>query len=535
MQTALCPERARATDGESPMSVHCHGVFEWAWQAPSSVADPAADLAPVSEWDAPSGRTRRIRAFWDGGRVWRVRFSPDEVGRWRGRLAGESAGGARLTSVEIQCVPYEGSNPLYQRGPVRVAPGGRHLEHADGTPFLWLGDTAWNGVIRGDDANWRRYLEMRARQRFSVIQFVATDWRGDSEDAFGEHACASETPFRINPAFFQRLDRRVAMINEFGLLAAPVALWTLLKTDVGQRLSEESATQLAAYVVARYDAYQVCWLLGGDGNYQKIGVERWRRIGRAVFADGHDRLATLHPCGQNWVGEEFRNEPWYDIIGYQSGHGDGADHLAWLVRGPPAKNWGRSPAKPVINLEPNYETAYGYQHGAVFDDSHVRRAAWWSLLISPTAGLTYGHDAIWNWNFETGPSEGHGNWHGGAVPPWHTGLDTPGIRSMTVLRGILERLDWPTLRPAPETVINPPDEQGVTRHVAAARAADGTFVAYVPAGGLLQCAPGTSLPEPVRIVDPRSGAAVSTVAANAIIEMPDSRDWLVVAGPGWRA
>jgi len=516
------------------MSVHCHGVFEWTWEAPPSVADPAADIAPVSEWTAPSGRTLRIPAFWDGGRVWRVRFSPDETGRWRGRLADAAAGGAPLASVEVKCVPYEGSQPLFRHGPLRVAPSGYSLAHADGTPFFWLGDTAWNGVIRGDDANWRRYLEMRARQRFSVIQFVATDWRGDAEDAFGERACASESPFRINPAFFQRLDRRVAMINEFGLLAAPVALWTLLKTDPGQRLSEESAARLAAYVVARYDAYQVCWLLGGDGNYQQIGVERWRRIGRGVFADGHDRLATLHPCGQNWVGEEFRNEPWYDIVGYQSGHGDAASHLAWLVQGPPAKHWDRAPAKPVINLEPNYETAHGYQHGTVFDDSHVRRAAWWSLLVSPTAGLTYGHDAVWNWNLETGPSEGHGRWHDGAVPPWHTGLDTPGIRSMTVLRGILDRLDWTTLRPAPEAVVNSPEVARASEFVAASRAADGTLVVYVPADGALRFSSGAPIPAPLRIVDPRTGEAIPTAPARDEIPLPDRRDWLVVAGPGWR-
>src|SRR5690606_3170813 len=128
---------------------------------------------------------------------------------------------------------------------------------------------------------------------------------------------------RINPRFFQRLDRRVAMINAFGLVAAPVVLWSLLKSDPGYKLKEEDAARLASYIVSRYDAYQVVWLLGGDGNYREIGIDRWKRIGRSVFGHGHNRLTTLHPCGQTWIGDAFCDEDWYDLIAYQSGHGDG--------------------------------------------------------------------------------------------------------------------------------------------------------------------------------------------------------------------
>src|SRR5690606_37157196 len=140
---------------------------------------------------------------------------------------------------------------------------------------------------------------------------------------------------------------------------------------LGYKLDEEDATRMAAYIVTRYDAYQVVWLLGGDARYQEIGVDRWKRIGREVFRFGHDRLAGLHPCGQNWIGEEFREEPWFDFIGYQSGHGDAEGDLNWLVKGPPATEWHREPALPVLNLEPNYEGAYGYQAKTRFTDYHV--------------------------------------------------------------------------------------------------------------------------------------------------------------------
>ena len=31
---------------------------------------------------------------------------------------------------------------------VRLAPDGRHFEHADGTPFLWFADTWWMGLTQ---------------------------------------------------------------------------------------------------------------------------------------------------------------------------------------------------------------------------------------------------------------------------------------------------------------------------------------------------------------------------------------------------
>jgi hypothetical protein len=516
--------------------VHRHGVLELALQGTREYADPCRDCDVVADFTGPSGRGVSVRAFWDGGVTWRVRFSPDEVGTWTWRtrcLNGDDAG-LRMEDGRFECTPYEGDSPLYSHGPLRLSDDRRSLAHNDGTPFFWLGDTAWNGVIRGDDGNWQRYLQTRARQRFNVIQFVCSHWRGDALDEAGEAACSEDHPIRVNPAFFRRLERRVAMINELGLVAAPVVLWSLLKTDVGYKLAEEDALKLASYIVSRYDAYQVVWLLGGDGSYQEIGLDRWKRIGRAVFELGHDRLVTLHPCGLNWVGEEFRGEDWYDIIGYQSGHGDSDDDLRWLVAGPPATDWDHEPQLPVMNLEPNYETATGYQHRTVFTDYHVRRAAYWSLLVSPTAGLTYGHDAIWNWNSVTGPSEGHGDWHDGAVPPWHSGLETPGTRCMTVMRGILERLPWTDLRPCQSVLAEQPGDQDVKAFTAAARTADGTVAVYAPCGGVVRFSREAGVGGPVRLVDPRTGESRTVAdAAGEAVPTPDSRDWLVVCGAGW--
>lgn len=507
-----------------------YGVEHLTFQSDRDYDNPLWDVELSVELTAPSGRTVTYDGYWDGGRTWRAAVSLEEVGRWQWRSRCSDADNAGLSDRRgsIECVAYVGNHPLYAHGPLRVAAGGTHFEHADGEPFFWLADTAWNGVIRGDDANWARYLDARVRQQFTVIQFVVPHWRGDKRDERGRPACTEEHPIRIDPAYFQDKDRRIAMINERGLIAAPVVLWSLVEDDLGYKLPEEDAIRLARYIVARYGAYQVAWLLGGDGNYPKMGVERWQRIGRAVFADKHDRPVTLHPCGENWPNEAFRDEPWLDFLGYQSGHGDSDQSLKWLTAGPVVEHRDAAPPKPVINLEPNYEGAYGYQSETQFDDYEVRRAAYWSCLLSPTAGVTYGHDRIWTWNLETGPCEGHGGWGHDSIEPWYTALETLGIASMTLLRAFFEQLDWPALRPAPQLLLDQPGEADPKRFIAAARSTDGdTIVAYLPVGGTVKVdAAGYR----GQWFDPRAGTwtAATSLTAPDTPDTPDLRDWLLV-------
>jgi len=53
-----------------------------------------------------------------------------------------------------------------------VSPNRRFLQQADGSPFLWLGDTAWLLFSRLDRTDTRRYLDDRQAKGFTVIQAV---------------------------------------------------------------------------------------------------------------------------------------------------------------------------------------------------------------------------------------------------------------------------------------------------------------------------------------------------------------------------
>lgn len=58
-------------------------------------------------------------------------------------------------------------------GNLRVTADGHRLEHTDGTPFLYLGDTAWELFHRLNREEAETYLEKRRGQGFTVIQAVA--------------------------------------------------------------------------------------------------------------------------------------------------------------------------------------------------------------------------------------------------------------------------------------------------------------------------------------------------------------------------
>ena len=353
--------------------------------------------------------------------------------------------------------------------------------------------------LRSSAEDWERYVSLRRTQGFTAIQFVATQWRGGRKVLDRPVYQIEDGHIASIPETLRTLDARVAAIAAQGLVPAPVMLWALTADDPGQALSEAEAIALARHLKSRWEAYGVVWLLGGDGPYKD--ADRWKRIGRAVFPEHkvfpeHDlagdsaprsplwRPVTLHPSGQNWVADRFLGEPWYDFIGYQSGHGSSERELKWLTTGPPAQQWTAQPTVPVVNLEPNYEGHPSYHTGKAFGAAEVRRAAWWSLLVAPPAGITYGNNEIWVWNTTAGPAEGHARL--GLVQPWSQGLETPGIASMTLLKQFFETGPWQRLRPAQGLLLEQPGTEAPTEFVAAARADNGSWcVIYLPVGGTI--------------------------------------------------
>jgi len=511
------------------------GVFEAEFKSEVDYASPFRDVEVSCAFKAPSGRLFIVGAFWDGDSVRRVRFMPSETGQWTYKTTclNRQDGGLHGQSGGFECVPYEGQNPLCIHGPLRLSDSRRYLVHSDSTTFFWLADTAWNGAIKSTLDEWDEYLNIRSERGFTAVQFVTTHWRGGPVDDKGEKAFeGQERILELNVEFFRRIDPKFAMLNEHGIVAAPVLLWAIRGNEnPGWTLAEEDAVLLARYMVARYGAYIVVWILGGDGYYTGEYTERWKRIGRGVFAEKDRQPVAMHLCGKHWILPEFLHEEWLDIVGYQSGHGVDEDTLRWLCQGPPSKDWHLEPARPVVNFEPNYEAHLAYEILKPITQHQVRRAAYWSLLIAPTAGVSYGTNGVWSWARKPEVPVNHP--HVGVADPWRESVGFPAAEDMARLKRIFSELPWWTLRPAPEILAEQPGNGDIRLFVAAAQTADRSIaVIYTPEAQSLRLNL-SSLRRPVELrwVNPRTGQAFGAgiISSNlTTLDPPEPGDWLLI-------
>jgi len=446
--------------------------------------NPVQDVMVEVILQSPTSRNLTVNGFWNGGRTWKIRFSPDETGQWTyvTHCSNTSDHGLNNQKGNFDCIPYSSDNPLYKHGAIRVSDNKRYLVHSDGTPFFWLGDTAWNAVLLSTETDWEKYLQDRVDKGFNVVQFVTTQWRAANGDIDGRLPFIGKEKIQINPSFYQRMDDRMNVMNDHGIVGAPVLLWAIsAETDPGMSLPDDQAILLARYMLARYASYRVIWILGGDGNYNGERAERWKKIGSAVFDGYSDQLATMHPQGMNWVADEFRHESWFSFNSYQSGHGDNDETLRWLCEGPPSCDWKKEPHHPEINLEPNYEAHNAYHSRKPHDAKAVRRAGYWSLLVSPTAGLTYGAHGIWGW--QTKPEEPLNHNGTGIAPPWYEAIKLPGSTHIKYMKEFFSSFEWWKLVPAPEMLIDQPGKSDPHKFVAVAKTDDNKcMVAYLTEG-----------------------------------------------------
>src|SRR5260370_32741319 len=150
---------------------------EWSYTSGKRYEDPFNEVELDVIITSQSGEVRRIPGFWAGGPTWRVRYSPPTAGQYSYRTVCSDTSNADLhnRTGKMKVEPYSGENPLYRHGPLRVSLDNRHFEHADGTPFFWLGDTWWMGLCKR--LTWPNGFQTlttdRSRKGFNVVQIVA--------------------------------------------------------------------------------------------------------------------------------------------------------------------------------------------------------------------------------------------------------------------------------------------------------------------------------------------------------------------------
>lgn len=442
------------------LKTHANGMAEVTFTARADHADPFNDVTLDVVFTDPGGTQRRVPAFWAGGATWKVRYASSAVGVHRFRSECSDAKDAGLQGVEgtVTVEPYTGENPLFVHGPLRVERGSRYLEHADGTPFFWLGDTWWMGLTKR--LAWPEEFQTlagdRKRKGFNVVQIVAGlypdmpafDERGANEAGFPwEKEYAG-----IRPEYFDAADRRIMYLVEQGIVPCVVGAWGYHLPWLGV----EKMRRHERYVYARWGALPIVWCIAGElnlpyykspefpnkGQKQTAEWEQVIRYARSINAFG--RPITSHPTGIGRLSmRDLLTDPTlidFDMLQTPHGQMEVIPRTVEAVR----FSYGAKPVMPTVNAEPSYEM--------LFDRTppEVVRRVFWVCWANGVKGYTYGANGIWQLNRRDKPY-GNSPWGGGyGKIAWDEAMNLPGSMQVGLAKDLLSSYAWQRFEPHAE-------------------------------------------------------------------------------------
>jgi len=373
-----------------------------------------------------------------------------------------------------------------------VSENRRFLVGEDGTPFFWLGDTAWELFHRLNRDEADVYLQDRASKGFTVIQAVALgelDGLG-AGNAYGHRPLLDGDPARPaivdGPAndYWDHVDYIVGRAEALGLRIGMLPTWGdkwNKKWGSGPEVfTPTNAEVYGEWLGQRYGQRAIIWILGGD---RPIESDAHHDVIRAMArglkrGDGGRCLMTFHPMGGHGSSEWFHEDEWLDFNMRQNGHV--AEYKPYAKT---RADYDRAPTKPVIDGEPLYEdhpvsfNAPEFGHSLAAD---VRRPLYWDLFAG-ACGHTYGHHSVWQmWDEGRTPING-------PLMPWHEAIHQPGAGQMQHARRLLESRPYLSRVPDDSVIAQsavPTSVPGAGRYrFCATRDAEGSYaMVYAPVG-----------------------------------------------------
>jgi hypothetical protein len=374
-------------------------------------------------------------------------------------------------------------------GQLRISADKRFLETAQGKPFFWMADTAWELFHRLNREDASLYLKTRARQGFNVVQAVAlAELDGLTiGNAYGELPLIDRDPSKPNEKYFAHVDWVIAEAGRQGLYVALLPTWGNKVFQASWEktsdviFDEAKARAYGEWIGARYrGAKNVIWVLGGDRKPETV-VPVWRAMAAGIrAADSGNHLMTYHPNGGASSSTVLHQEPWLDFNLLQSGHSVRDQRNDAMI----TKDRALDPVKPVIDGEPRYENHpvdWKPAEKGWFEAYDVRQAAYYAVFAG-AAGHTYGCHDVWQMLESKWEPVGH------ARGNWKTSLSLEGARQMGLLRDLMEARGFSKLTPAPGLVLR------------GARSA----MVYLPEGGAARIVTPNAKAR-LRWFDPRTG------------------------------
>jgi hypothetical protein len=409
--------------------------------------------------------------------------------------------------------------PPWDNGRLVVSQNGRFLQHENGRPFFWLGDTAWLLFQKLDRTEVERYLENRRIKSFNVIQAVVLQ-KSPEVSAYGDTPLVNDNPAEPqttpgnNPAvpaeydYWDHVDFVIGKAAEKHIYMAILPTWGSLVKD--GRFTIQNARSYCRWLAERYrDKPNIIWINGGDIRGDQNN-EIWQALGTAIHETDPNHLMSFHPFGRTQSSTWFHNEDWLDFNMFQSGHQrydqrrqsddiatwKGEDNWKYVL-----EDYAKNPPKPTIDGEPSYENIPQGLHDPnepYWQARDARRYAYWSVFAG-AFGHTYGDNAVMQMHK---PNSGQGRY--GVRNYWYEAINDPGAGQMQYLKSLL------LSRPFFERVFDPSmiagDNGSRYDYVIATRGKSFAFI-YTYTGREFDVSPGRITGEKIRAYwyNPRNG------------------------------
>lgn len=505
--------------------------------AEGSYDNPYTDVDVWAVFHDNNGDSLIRPAFWDGGDTWRVRFAPprtDMQYAWRSYSSVSDAG--LQQSGALASVAYSGNNKLLQHGLLKMSPGKRNVVHADGKPFLVVGDTPWSIPFRATAKQVKVYANDRHLKGFNtaLLMSVQPDRYAEGPEARdsvmgfdrGFEDLADGHLSKLKPDYFKVQDTLIDVLiqHEIVPVLQPVfhGFGWKGKTVLGPTADPHEYARYCRYLVARYGASPAFWLVSADGTGLDPGVkpggemiQKWDAYQQptGIHYNPADDYLAMWAQGDSskcfHYNRSHQSEPWLDFQWCQTGH-DGK-HLPQKVEA----MYMNTPTKANLNGEPTYEGMGGGKYGLGWWQGDE---AWENIMSGATMGVVYGAAGLWQWKI-TADEPGWGSWTDQPVN-WESALRLEGSRYVGLVHKAFDGFDFADMEKHPE----------YNKQHWPMLAKRGVFyVAYLPQGGTIEIAHEINLP--AYWFDPRTGNMRDANASPALtFTSPDSSPWVLLIG-----
>jgi len=226
-----------------------------------SYDNPYTEVRLWADLQGPQSETYSIEGFWDGGQTWRIRVALTSIGEWNYVTHSNDA----MLDGQIGTLECIESN-----SPGFVTVQGRHFFYDDGTSFFRMGDTCWR-AFRSKNApfetHFKPYIDARAQQGFNFIMSVVHTAGDPSINEGGSLWENDSDLLALQPGYFTWIDYRIDYMTNKGIIPCIFFVWAqtfdeFFETRKYRR--NHAFSRFRRYVVSRYAAYNVFWVLSGE-------------------------------------------------------------------------------------------------------------------------------------------------------------------------------------------------------------------------------------------------------------------------------